>query len=139
LRGHHQNRSPNPQPPKLLAQRVPIELRHHHIQQNQVRLLRHNHLQPHRPVRSALRPVALRIENVAQRHTHRVLVFHNDNPRPRVGRNGAHRGNSSPNRLPCPTALSTITRPPCASATCFTMLSPIPAPSVSRRNSNPYR
>ncbi len=128
--GDHQDGSSNRKPAKLGAERVAIELRHHHVEQDEVWLLLDGELQTRQPIGRGLYPVAFRIENVAQRDAHGVLVFDDEDP-------GAHRGNSRPKRLPRPMALSTITRPPCASAACFTMLSPMPVPSVSRRSSGP--
>src|SRR5437016_4857871 len=43
-------------------------------------------------------------------------------------RYGASRGSSTTNSAPCPNSLSTMMRPPCASATPRAMKSPIPSP-----------
>ena len=58
-------------------------------------------------------------------------------PRPRPGGAAAHRPSSSSagmtivKSLPSPRTLRTSTLPPCASAMCFTMESPIPAPFLA--------
>jgi hypothetical protein len=63
------------------AERIAIELGHHHVEQDQVGLLGDRELQTGFAIGGGLRAIAFGIENVAQRDAHGVLVVYDENTR----------------------------------------------------------
>ncbi len=110
------------------------------------RLLLNSPLQPGIAINGRQHTIALAFEAVLQGRAHGRFIFDNQDTAASfcfhiqvssfaLGLSGS----SIVNRLPCPTALRTMTRPPCADMVCLTMVSPMPMPCVSRRNSEPRR
>src|ERR1051325_2596421 len=132
-------------PPQLRANLKTVQLWQHYIQQNERGLFFTRSLQPAPPVERNNHAIPFSFQRILQRYPHRRFIFDEQysfsllSPVHALNFSFRLSGNSIVNLLPCPTALRTSTRPPCASTICFTMVNPIPIPCVSRLSSEPRR
>jgi hypothetical protein len=143
--GEHEDGHRVVQAAQLSADRVAIELRQHEVEQDQVGLFCEGALQSRCPINCGEHAVACGGQRVGQRGAHGQFVFDEEDARVHDGSDWgvvvqvSSTGSSMVNRLPSPTALRTVTCPPCAATMCRTRLRPMPTPWVSRRNSEPSR
>jgi hypothetical protein len=139
LGGQHEHRHPSLQPPELRAEREAVQLRHHYVEQDQIRLLFDRAFKAGRAIVGGNDAVTFDRKAILQSTAHWQFVLNYQHAFVSVHFDSPFSGSSIVKQLPFPGSLRTRTCPSCASTISLTMLNPIPAPGVLRRSSEPTR